>query len=86
MLKNNMDTSVNPCKCEKLIIKLNFGWRFILVFEYFWLGDDFYQFTCGNYVKRVKVPSDQSAVSQFKSLDKTVRSQLAGKLEFAQKY
>ena len=42
-------------------------------------GDDFYQFTCGNYMKDVDIPSDKSDFNQFKTLDRELRAILAGK-------
>ncbi|XP_030765452.1 neprilysin-2 isoform X1 [Sitophilus oryzae] len=43
--------------------------------------DDFYQFTCGNFLKKTSIPDDKSSVTSFSIISDTLQEQLRSMIE-----
>ena len=42
--------------------------------------DDFYKFTCGNFLKEAKIPEDKESITTFSEADDKLNKKLRGEL------
>lgn len=59
MMLQNMDTNIDPCEFYFFLIKFSKNPH---------LGENFYEFSCGNFQKSTRIPDDQSRVDTFDTL------------------
>ena len=44
--------------------------------------DDFYKFTCGNFLKKAKIPDDKESISALTEIQNKLDKKLRGRLMF----